>query len=33
MVEDKAIKGNRLTLLHNLAIIAKAFADFSQLVI
>lgn len=33
MVEDKAIKGNRLTLLYNLATIAKAFADFSQLVI
>jgi glycyl-tRNA synthetase beta chain len=33
MVKDEAIKGNRLTLLHKLATIAKEFADFSQLVI
>lgn len=33
MVEDDVVKENRLTLLHNLAIIVKQFADFSQLVI
>lgn len=33
MVENEAVKENRLTLLQKLAIIAKQFADFSQLVI
>lgn len=33
MVDNEAVKANRLTLLHNLAIIAKQFADFSQLII
>lgn len=33
MVDDEAIKENRLTILHNLANIARKYADFSQLVI
>ena len=33
MVENEAVKENRLTLLQKLAIMAKQFADFSQLVI
>ena len=33
MVDNEAVKANRLTLLHNLAIMAKQFADFSQLII
>lgn len=33
MVENEAIKENRLTILHNLASLAKKYADFSQIVI
>lgn len=33
MVDDEAIKQNRLTLLHNLSSIARQYADFSLLVI
>jgi len=33
MIDNPAVKANRLTLLNKLAIIAKQFADFSQLVI
>lgn len=33
MVDDEAIKENRLNLLGNIATLAKEFADFSQLVI
>ena len=33
MVEDEKIKNNRLTILKNIAVITKQFADFSQLVL
>lgn len=33
MVDDDAVKENRLTILHNLAAITRKYADFSQLVI
>ncbi len=33
MVDDSEVKENRLAILHNLANIAKKYADFSQLVI
>lgn len=33
MVDEDAVKENRLTILHNLAKIAKSYADFNQIVI
>lgn len=33
MVDDEAIKENRLTILHNLAALTRKYADFSQIVI
>lgn len=33
MVDDEAVKENRLTILHNLATITRQYADFSRVVI
>lgn len=33
MVDDEAVKENRLTILHNLANLTRKYADFSQVVI
>lgn len=33
MVDDEAVKENRLTILHNLATITRKYADFSKIVI